>query len=78
LSSLEGGALELSGVLGGAPSLDSNSAIRTINPVNLRSLRLDLSNLRQDQADLIFLGQSEERVAIHEYGESSRRLPCQA
>jgi hypothetical protein len=47
-------------------------------PSDLRSLRLDLSNLRQDQADLIFLGQSEKRVAIHEYGESSRRLPCQA
>src|SRR5450759_4659844 len=45
---------------------------------DLRSLRFDLSRLRQDQADQIILVKSEERVAIHGYGESSRPLPCQA
>jgi hypothetical protein len=44
----------------------------------LRSLRLDLSRLRQDQADQILLRQSVQHVAIHGYGESSRSLPCQA
>ena len=39
---------------------------------DLRSLRLDLSRLRQDQADQILLRQCEKRVAIHRYRESTR------
>ena len=64
--------LELSGVLGGAPSLASSSAIRAVTEQSV-SLRLDLSRLREDQADQFVSRESEERFAIHGYGELNSR-----
>ena len=61
--------LELSGVLGGALSLDLQLCNPRHQRSDLRSLRLDLSRLRQHQADQILLRQSVQRVAIHGYGD---------